>query len=101
MSKLAAKVNSVSLTVQFIKHKDGVIAYAPALDLSTVGKTLKKAQLMIHEAVDVFLEELIERGTLAEVLSGLGWICRRSSWTPPRLIGERAISLRIPAEAYA
>lgn len=101
MSNPKIKINSVRLNVQFIKHKDGVIAYAPALDLSTVGKTLMKAQKMIHEAVNLFLEDLIDRGTLDKVLSNLGWIYRRSSWLPPQPIKEKAISLKIPTIAYA
>jgi hypothetical protein len=101
MSKPKIKINSVRLNVQFIKHNDGVIAYAPALDLSTVGKTLKKAQHMLHEAVNLFLEDLIDRGTLDKVLSDLGWVYRRSSWLPPQPIKEKAISLKIPTIAYA
>jgi len=101
MSKPKMKINSVRLNVHFIKHNDGIIAYAPALDLSTIGKTIKKAQRMIHEAVNLFLEDLIDRGTLDKVLSDLGWVYRRSSWLPPQPIKEKAISLKIPTIAYA
>src|SRR3989344_5718428 len=97
MSKTSTKINSVHLTVQFIKHKDGVIAYAPSLDLSTVGKTLAKSQRMISEAIHIFFDELITRGTLTKVLSGLGWVQRRSAWSPPRMIKEKSISLKLPA----
>ncbi|OHA16720.1 MAG: hypothetical protein A3C79_00040 [Candidatus Taylorbacteria bacterium RIFCSPHIGHO2_02_FULL_45_28] len=96
MSKSVTKINSVHLTVQFIKHKDGIIAYAPSLDLSTVGKTLAKSQRMITEAVSIFFDDLVKCGKLTEVLSGLGWIQRRSTWNPPPMIKEKSISLKLP-----
>lgn len=96
MLKKVTKINSINLTVQFIRHKDGVIAYAPSLDLSTIGKTLAKSQRMIGETIRIFFDELVERGTLTEVLSGLGWVQRRSTWNPPRTIKEKSISLKLP-----
>jgi hypothetical protein len=96
MLKKVTKINSINLTVQFIRHKDGVIAYAPSLDLSTVGKTLAKSQRMINEAVSIFIEDLVSRGNLKEVLLGLGWVQHRSTWNPPRTIKEKSISLRLP-----
>jgi hypothetical protein len=79
MSKIVTKINSVNLTIQFIKHKDGVIAYAPSLDLSTVGKTIAISQRMISEAISIFFDDLVKRGKLTEVLSSLGWVQRHST----------------------
>lgn len=96
MLKPATKINSVHLTVQFIKHKDGVIAYAPSLDFSTIGKNLKDSQRMFNEGVSLFLEGLIELGTLSEVLLDLGWVKHNTSWNPPRMISEKSVSIKLP-----
>lgn len=64
------------------------VAYTPALDLSTSGKTHKEVQKRFNEIVDIFFEEIIERGTLDEVLAGLGWEKVRREWVPPTVISH-------------
>lgn len=63
----------IKLPVSFMKEGNDFIAYTPVLDLSTVGKNFEEAQKRFMEVVQVFLEELAEKGTLDEVLIELGW----------------------------
>jgi len=70
MKKLAMQFN---LSVTFLREKNRFIAYAPALDLSTSGKTFDEARQRFGEIAALFFEELARKGTTADVLEDLGW----------------------------
>lgn len=85
--------NLLKLTVNFIKEGKQVIAYAPALDISTVGKTEKQAKERFQELVMIFLKDITERNVKDEVLTELGWkkVTVRnqpSQWVPPVVRSE-------------
>jgi hypothetical protein len=87
------------LPVSFIEEGDATVAYSPALDLSTCGKNKQDAQRMFEEAVHLFFEDLVENGTIDEVLTGLNWKKNaESAWQPPK-IEQESIGIRIPAFA--
>jgi len=87
----------VELPVTFIEEGDSVVAYTPALDLSTCGKNRKDAERMFSEIVKIFFNDLVENNTVDEVLSGLGWTKdnARASWIPPR-ISQESIGVQVP-----
>ena len=60
---------ALKLPVQITKQGKQFIAWAPALDLSTFGRSVAEAQRCFHEAVDIFVEELVEAGTVNRVLT--------------------------------
>ena len=95
MTKMA-----VGLPVAFIKEGETVIAYTPALDLSTCGKNKTEAKKMFGEAVKIFFDDLVENNTVDEVLSGLGWTrdVKQSSWVPPK-ISQESVNVRVPVAA--
>lgn len=93
------KEYQAQLPVQFIKQEKQFIAYTPALDISTVGATQKQARDRFEELVQVFFEDIMERGVENEVLSELGWTKRRTtSWQPPVAVSE-SVSVKIPVSA--
>ena len=67
---MGPKTKKVNIQVQiiFIKEGNQIVAYAPALDLSTCGKTIEKANKRFREVLNIFLEEVIHMGTLDQVL---------------------------------
>lgn len=85
-----------SLPVSILKEDDSFVAYTPALDLSTAGKTFEEAQQNFSEAVKIFFEELMDMGTLDEVLSGLGWQKQNNSFVPPVVVANQTESFSIP-----
>jgi hypothetical protein len=86
MKKLGIK--AVNLPVTIFKEGKSYVAYSPALDLSTSASTYKKAQIRFSEIVEIFLEELLEMGTLDMVLKDLGWQKIKSNWQPPVVISN-------------
>lgn len=75
------------------------MAYAPAFDLSTCGETLEEARRRFAEAAMLFVQELHRKGTLNEVLAGLGWrqTGKDSSFVPPLVVGQEnyTVPLRV------
>lgn len=96
------KVNfQFTLPVSIIKEGDSFIAFSPALDLSTVGDTLEQAQERFEEAVEIFFEEITEKGTTTEVLSGLGWQMLNERLVPPQVVSNQTKQFTVPSFQYA
>ncbi|MFA5188558.1 MAG: hypothetical protein WC460_04310 [Patescibacteria group bacterium] len=92
-----AKINlEFKLPVSILREGKQYIAYTPALDLSTSGKTYKEAKKRFEEIVNIFFEELIKKGTVDEVLQDLGWKRVLSKWNPPIVISQESQSISIP-----
>jgi hypothetical protein len=77
----------------FMKEKKTFIAYSPALDLSSCGRTFEEAKNNFIEALRIFYEECISMGTLNEVLESCGWERINKKWSPPSFISEEHIEL--------
>lgn len=88
----------MNLPVAFIREGGKVIAYTPALDISTVGKNDIEAKQRFGEMVNLFIADLVENKTVDSVLSGLGWIKNEQKWNPPA-ISQESVRVRVPAFA--
>lgn len=93
------KFAQIKLTIHILKQAKRYIAYSSALDLSTSGRSEKEAKNRFGEAAMVFLEELGKAGTLPDVLQELGWKQVRRQWSPPKIISQEAVGVRIPIAA--
>ena len=87
----------LKLSIRITKQGKRFVAWAPAFDLSTSGRTVKEAQHRFEEASQLFIDELIEAGTLDEVLSGLGWKKSQQSWVAPKVVKEQTMNVTVPA----
>jgi hypothetical protein len=75
-----------NLSLSFFKQDDCVVAYSPALDLSTYGSNEKEAEKNFAEALDVFLGEFKDSRELEQVLVSLGWTKNKATaWQPPQV----------------
>jgi len=61
------------IPVVFFRDDGMVVAYSPALDLSTCGETVKEAQKNFTNCLNIYLKETIKHGTLERDLLKLGW----------------------------
>lgn len=59
--------------VRFIPKDTYWLASCPALDLATQGETFEQAQANLREALTLFLESCLRRGTLEQVLREAGY----------------------------
>jgi len=87
------------IPVIFFEEGDKLIAYSPALDLSTCGDNLEQAKKRFAEAATIFINEASQMGTLEEVLAECGWQKTPSgqAWTPPLYVGQLQEEIEIPA----
>ena len=90
---------SCSLPVTIFKEGKAFVAYTPALDLSTAGKTEVQARHMFTEAVEAFFEELIKMGTFEPALKELGWTKVKGAMHPPKVVEHSRMRIRVPAMA--
>ena len=92
----------VSIPVNIFREGDQFVSHCPVLDLSTSGKTFEEAQERFKEALDMFIEDLIEQGTLDEVLTSHGWHKvgqPQPHWVPPQLVSSVEQEASIPLGA--
>jgi len=93
----------ISVSVIILEDVSGYVAHTPVLDYSTCGDTVEDAQKMFEEGVVIFLKELMQMGTLEEVLAEHGWKrisrpFRPAQWTPPQVIfPKKKVRISIPA----
>lgn len=99
MRQLTKAKLEFSLPLSVLKEGKYYIAYSPALDLSTSGKTFQEAKKRFQELVKVFFEELLEKETMDEVLSELGWRKVERKWASPTLVYHEPEYFRIPIAA--
>ena len=89
----------VSLPVSITKEDGHFVAYTPALDLSTSADSVEEVKKRFDEVVQIFFEELIEKGTLDDVLKELGWTKADKKWSPPVVVENDFEKVKIPISA--
>ena len=75
------------------------MAYTPALDISTSGKTEKEVKKRFESLVEIFLEEIFKARIENEVLRELGWTKMERKWSPPKIVNSQSIGVLIPVSA--
>jgi len=94
-------INNLSFKLPVLITKQGkrFVAYTPALDISTSGKSEKEVRSRFTEMAQLFFEEIVDAGTINEVLLELGWKKAQKKWNPPGVVSAQSIGLKIPALA--
>ena len=88
----------VKLPISILREGKKYVAYTPALDLSTSGRSYEQVKRRFGEIVNIFFGELIKKGTLEEVLQDLGWKRVQAKWNPPIVISQESQTVRVPAK---
>lgn len=89
--------NGIGVSVVMMKEGDYFVCYCPALNLATQGTTYEQADKAFDEAFGLFIEEVLEAGTLEKVLKEHGWRKVHKKWVPPTIIDQRTKKIAIPA----
>lgn len=92
MANQTLRKNKVSFDVQVdvvvFEENGAFVAYCPALELSSYGDTQDEAKTAFDGAMNIFIKETHERGTLEKYLLKLGWQLQQKPVTlyqPPTL----------------
>ncbi|MBI5245264.1 MAG: hypothetical protein HY922_16500 [Elusimicrobia bacterium] len=100
------KKTEIKAEIQFVILREGrkFIAYAPALDMATCGKSFDEALRRSKDLIQIFIEETVRHGTMEQALEELGWTRQRGphkgalpSWIPPQVIGQFSQPVSLPA----
>lgn len=92
-------LKNIIFRVEIFKEEDQFIALCPELNVSSYDDTVEGAKRSIHEAVELFLEECEEAGTLEEVLeeSGFQRIFKpQEEWVSREPIAVEKVSVGTP-----
>jgi predicted RNase H-like HicB family nuclease len=81
------------LKIEVFKEGDAFVAVSPELNVSSFGDTVEEARESLREAVDAFIEECREMGTLEEVLEEAGFSRTDGNWQPRRPVFEDKLSV--------
>ena len=69
------------------------ISYCPELDISSCGNTIDEARKNLKIAVNLFLEEAENMGTLDQILHESGYELNESNcWKAPRIVATELMS---------
>lgn len=90
---------NVSLPVFIIKEQNYFVAYTPALDFAATGDSVESAKKSFSEAINIFFDEIEEKGTLEEVLQEFGWQKIDNSLQPPEIVSQTKETVKIPSYA--
>ena len=85
MNKHELKEVKFNLSVTVFKQGDAYIAYTPALDISSYGKSKAEAQSNFNELVDTFFASFEDARELGQVLDSMGWTKDKTIWQPPKI----------------
>ena len=90
------KLQSINLPISILQQGSQTVVYTPALDLCTSGDSRDQALANFHDAVQIFLEDLLQHGNLDDVLGELGWEKEESDWIPPAWECDQFQSVEVP-----
>ncbi|MEW6739733.1 MAG: type II toxin-antitoxin system HicB family antitoxin [Nitrospirota bacterium] len=75
---------NIHLKAEIFKEDDVYVALAPELNVSSFGETIDEAKASLKEAIEAFVEECEQMGTLEDVLEESGFrkvkLIRRSAY---------------------
>lgn len=75
----------LNVAVLLLKEEETFVAYCPALELSSYGKTEEEAKEYFEDALQIFLKDTLEMGTLEKCLLKFGWSLKSDFYEPPRI----------------
>ena len=85
----------ISARIEIFKEGEVYVALSPELNVSSFGDTLQDARMSVQEAIEAFIEECREIGTLDEVLEESGFVRTNDTWESRKLLSEERIALAI------
>jgi predicted RNase H-like HicB family nuclease len=85
--------HNIQLKLEVFREGDLYVGICPALNVSSFGETIAEARQSIQEALEGFIEECNEMGTLLEVLEESGFGLKDGVWLYPQPIAVEMVTL--------
>ncbi|MFC1613296.1 type II toxin-antitoxin system HicB family antitoxin [Patescibacteria group bacterium] len=82
----------IQFNIEVWEEGNMYVSYAPQLDVSSCGKTIKEARDNIQEAVALFFEETKKMGTFNQVLEESGFLFK-NGWKSPEMISFEKVKM--------
>jgi predicted RNase H-like HicB family nuclease len=86
---------NISIRVEIFKEDDVYVALSPELNVSSFGETIDEAKVSIREAIEGFLQECQEMGSLNEVLEESGFLRVENNWQSRIPVAEENLALAV------
>jgi predicted RNase H-like HicB family nuclease len=79
-NRIRKNAQSLEIEVEVLLVKEGEywVSYAPSLKLSSYGDSQAEAKKGFAEALTIFIDETMKKGTLERLLIDYGWILPRN-----------------------
>ena len=81
--------------IEIFKEGDVYVALSPELNVSSFGETIENAKNSIKDAIECFVQECQEMGTLEEVLEESGFLKVNDNWESRKLVKEEELALSL------
>lgn len=78
---------------EFFREGDVYVGVVPELNVSSFGETLEEARSSLQEAVEAFIEECQEMGTLDEVMEEAGFVKRADCWVSRQPVAAELLTI--------
>ena len=78
---------------EIFREDDLYVGICPELNVSSFGISIDEARHSLHEAVEAFIEECAESGTLEEVMEESGFVKEHDTWISRKPITEELLSV--------
>ena len=85
----------LSVSIEVFKEGDQYVALAPELNVSSFGESIDDARMSLKEALEAFLEECAEMGSLEQVLEESGFSKTGDSWQPRKPVLEENLAVAV------
>ena len=86
---------NISVRVEIFKEGDVYVALSPELSVSSYGETIEDSKESFKEALEAFLEECREMGTLEEVLEETGFSKIDGIWKSRKPLIEENLAIAV------
>ncbi len=80
--------HSIQFNTDIWREGGMYVSYVPRLDISSCGKTIEEAKKNIHDAVEGFIEEAANMGTVQQIMDEAGFIFE-NGWKAPEYVLEQ------------
>ena len=85
----------ISVRLEIFKEGDVYVALSPDLNVSSFGENIEDAKNSFREALEAFIEECREMGTLEEVLEESGFTKVGNSWESRKPVTEEQLAIAV------